>query len=115
MSKVQREMATRITIDTVQAANSMQSFRQAISANTNAWKAMETSLKSAGDYQGAAAERVKGLTQSIELQRQRINELRDRQVGLDKSTEDGARQFIQLENQISQANKQMASYEAQLS
>lgn len=115
MAKVQNEMATRITIDTLQAANSMQALRQAISANTNSWKAMETSLKSAGDYQGAAAERVKGLTQSIELQKQRINELRERQQGLDQSTQQGAQQFVKLENQISQANKQMASYEAQLS
>lgn len=115
MAKVQNEMATRITIDTIQAANSMQALRQAISANTNSWKAMETSLKSAGDYQGAAAERVKGLTQSIELQKQRINELRERQQGLDQSTQQGAQQFVKLENQISQANKQMASYEAQLS
>lgn len=115
MVKVQNEMATRITIDTIQAANSMQALRQAISANTNSWKAMETSLKSAGDYQGAAAERVKGLTQSIELQKQRINELRERQQGLDQSTQQGAQQFVKLENQISQANKQMASYEAQLS
>ena len=114
MAKVQNEMATRITIDTVQAANSMQALRQAISANTNSWKAMETSLKSAGDYQGAAAERVKGLTQSIELQKQRISELRERQQGLDQSTKQGAQQFVKLENQISQANKQMASYEAQL-
>lgn len=114
MAKVQNEMATRITIDTIQAANSMQALRQAISANTNSWKAMETSLKSAGDYQGAAAERVKGLTQSIELQKQRINELRERQQGLDQSTQQGAQQFVKLENQISQANKQMASYEAQL-
>lgn len=115
MAKVQNEMATRITIDTVQAANSMQALRQAISANTNSWQAMETSLKSAGDYQGAAAERVKGLTQSIELQKQRISELRERQEGLDQSTQHGAQQFVKLESQISQANKQMASYEAQLS
>lgn len=114
MAKVQNEMATRITIDTVEAANSMQALRQATSANTNSWKAMETSLKSAGDYQGAAAERVKGLTQSIELQKQRISELRERQEGLDQSTQQGAQQFVKLENQISQANKQMASYEAQL-
>ena len=114
MAKVQNEMATRITIDTIEAANSMQALRQAISANTNSWKAMETSLKSAGDYQGAAAERVKGLTQSIELQKQRISELRERQQGLDQSTQQGAQQFVKLENQISQANKQMASYEAQL-
>lgn len=41
MAKVQNEMATRITVDTGQAANSMQAMRQAISANTNAWKAIK--------------------------------------------------------------------------
>lgn len=41
MAKVQNEMATRITVDTVQAANSMQAMHQAISANTNAWKAIK--------------------------------------------------------------------------
>ena len=34
-------LATRITVDTVQAANSMQAMHQAISANTNAWKAIK--------------------------------------------------------------------------
>lgn len=114
MANIQKEMATKITIDTVQAANSMKSFRDAISASTNSWKAMETSLKSAGNYQQAAAERVKGLTNTIELQKQRISELRERQSGLDKSTQQGAQQFIKLENQISNANKTLAGYEGQL-
>ena len=115
MANIQKEMATKITIDTVQAANSMKSFRDAISASTNSWKAMETSLKSAGNYQQAAAERVKGLTNTIELQKQRISELKERQAGLDKSTQQGAQQFIKLENQISNANKTLAGYEGQLS
>lgn len=115
MANIQKEMATKITIDTVQAANSMKSFRDAISASTNSWKAMETSLKSAGNYQQAAAERVKGLTNTIELQKQRISELRERQAGLDQSTQQGAQQFIKLENQISNANKTLAGYEGQLS
>ncbi|WP_304249022.1 tape measure protein [Limosilactobacillus gastricus] len=115
MTNIQKEMSTKITIDTVQAANSMKSFRDAISASTNSWKAMETSLKSAGNYQQAAAERVKGLTNTIEIQKQRISELRERQSGLDKSTQQGAQQFIKLENQISNANKTLAGYEGQLS
>lgn len=113
-AKVQSEMATRITVDTVEAANSMKSLRQAVTANTNSWKAMETALKSAGDYQAAAKARMEGLNQTIELQKQRIAELKERQEGLDQTTQTGARQFIALEKQISQANKQLASYEAQV-
>lgn len=113
MAKVQNEMATRITVNTVEAANSMKALRDAVTANTNAWKAMETAQKSAGNYQAAAAERMNGLNRTIELQKQRIEELRQRQSGLDQSTQDGARNFIKLEKQISQANKQLASYQAQ--
>lgn len=32
--KVQNEMATRITVNTIEAANSMKAFRQAIAATT---------------------------------------------------------------------------------
>ena len=113
MAKVQNEMATRITVNTIEAANSMKALRDAVTANTNAWKAMETAQKSAGNYQAAAAERMNGLNRTIELQKQRIEELRQRQSGLDQSTQDGARNFIKLEKQISQANKQLASYQAQ--
>ena len=59
--KVQNEMSTRITVDTVEATNSMKAFRQAITANTQAWKANEIALKNSGDYAQAAQERVKGM------------------------------------------------------
>lgn len=50
MGKIQNEMATRITIDTIQAANSMKSLKQSIQANNTAWQAMSNTLASAGEH-----------------------------------------------------------------
>lgn len=111
--KVQDEMATRISVDTVSAVGSMSAFRNAITATANAWKAQETALKNSGDYTQAAKVKLDGLTQAMELQRAKIEELRSRQDGLDQSNEKQANQWLKLEKQINQANRQLASYEAQ--
>ena len=65
--KVQNEMATRITVNTIEAANSMKAFRQAIAATTKAWKVNETALKNSGDFDGAAKQRMAGLNNVIEV------------------------------------------------
>ena len=111
--KVQNEMATRISVDTIYAVGSMSAFRNAITATTNAWKAQSIALKNSGDYTQAAKVKLDGLTQAMELQRAKIEELRSRQSGLDQSNEKQANQWLKLEKQISQASRQLASYEAQ--
>ena len=112
--KVQNEMSTRITVDTVEATNSMKAFRQAITANTQAWKANEIALKNSGDYAQAAQERVKGLTEVMKIQQARIGELKLRQEGLDQSTESGARSYIKLQKEINSATRQLNSYAGQV-
>lgn len=111
--KVQNEMATRISVDTISAVGSMSAFRNAITATTNAWKAQSIALKNSGDYTQAAKVKLDGLTQAMELQRAKIEELRSRQSGLDQSNEKQANQWLKLEKQINQASRQLASYEAQ--
>lgn len=111
--KVQNEMSTRITVDTITAIGSMKAFNSAISAVTNSWKAQELSLKSSGNYIEATKARINGLNQAMELQCAKIEELRTRQSGLDQSNKEQADQWLKLEKQISQANRQLASYESQ--
>lgn len=113
--KVQNEMATRITVNTVEAANSMRAFRQAISATTNAWKANEMAMKNSGDFTGAARQKMEGLNNVIELQKSRLAELKDRLAGVDRTTQQGAQQYIKLQKEISTATRQLNSYEGQLS
>lgn len=111
--KVQNEMSTRISVDAVSAIGSMSAFRNAIQGASSAWRAQETALKNSGNYAEAAKARINGLNQVIDLQKAKVDELRQRQAGLDTSNQKQASQYLQLERQIQSANKQLASYQSQ--
>ena len=111
--KVQNEMATKITVDTVQAAKSISAFRNGISALTNSWKANEMAYRTAGDSLNALKSRYEGISNVIELQKQKIDELKNRQEGLDRTNKDQANTWLKLEKDIQTATRQLASYEAQ--
>ena len=107
-------MATRISVDTIAATKSLSAFRSSISAATNAWKANETALKNSGQYAEAAKARISGLNEVIELQKAKISELKSRQEGLNLSNKDQLETWLKLDKDISQASKQLASYEVQV-
>ncbi|MGF0055971.1 phage tail tape measure protein [Limosilactobacillus reuteri] len=113
--KVQNEMSTRISVDAVSAVGSLSAFRNAIRGASDAWRAQEVALKNSGNYTEAATARYRGLNKVIDLQKAKIQELRSRQEGLDVSNKKQADQFLNLEKQIQQANKQLSSYESQAS
>ncbi|WP_323062184.1 tape measure protein [Limosilactobacillus reuteri] len=112
--KVENEMSTRISVDTIAATKSLSAFRSSISAATNAWKANETALKNSGQYAEAAKARISGLNEVIELQKAKISELKSRQEGLNLSNKDQLETWLKLDKDISQASKQLASYEVQV-
>lgn len=112
--KVQNEMSTRISVDAVSAVGSLSAFRNAIRGASDAWRAQEVALKNSGNYTEAATARYRGLNKVIDLQKAKIQELRSRQEGLDVSNKKQADQFLKLEKQIQQANKQLSSYESQM-
>lgn len=112
--KVQNEMATRISVDTISAITSMRDFRNAVSATSAAWRAQESVLKSSGQYSDALKTRISGLSQTIDIQKAKIAELRSQQEGLNQENSKQRSQWLNLEKQISQANRQLAGYEVQL-
>ena len=111
--KVQNEMATKITVQTVQAAQSISAFRNSISALTNSWKASEMQHRAAGESLKALESRYEGIGKVIEYQKLKIDELKSRQEGLDQTNKNQANTFIKLEKDIQTATRQLASYEAQ--
>ena len=111
--KVQNEMATKITVQTVQAAQSISAFRNSISALTNSWKASEMQHRAAGESLKALESRYEGIGKVIEYQKLKIDELKSRHEGLDQTNKNQANTFIKLEKDIQTANRQLASYEAQ--
>ena len=88
--KVQNEMATKITVDTVQAAKSVSAFRNGITALTNSWKANEMAYRTAGDSLNALKSRYEGIGKVIEYQKLKIDELKSRQEWLDQTNKNQA-------------------------
>ena len=57
MAKISNVMATKIALDLVDASKSVRNLTTEVNASTKAWQAQEASLRSAGDYAGAAKAR----------------------------------------------------------
>jgi tape measure domain-containing protein len=111
---VGREMTSRVGLDSAEAVKSLKQLTAEVRANTSGWKAQETALKSAGDYQKAAAARVDGLAKSMEMQKAKIDELKSRQSGLNRDTKDGEEQYLKLSDQINKASRSYDSMGGQL-
>lgn len=111
---VGREMTSKVGLDSAEAVKSLKQLTAEVKANTSGWKAQETALKSAGEYQKAAAARVNGLVKSMEAQKAKIDELKSRQSGLNRDTKDGEQQYLKLSDQINKASRSYDSMGGQL-
>ncbi|WP_102116025.1 NlpC/P60 family protein [Lactiplantibacillus plantarum] len=111
---VGREMTSKVGLDSVEAVKSLKQLTAEVKANTSGWKAQETALKSAGEYQKATEARVDGLSKSMEMQKSKIDELKKRQSGLNKNTKDGALEYTKLSDEINKANRSYDSMGGQL-
>lgn len=113
MAKVQATMSTEIALDTLQAANSIKRLTQLVNSSTNAWKAQESQMRSAGDYLGAAQAKYEGLSNSIQNQQQKIEKLKQEQSQLKGNTVEVAEQYLKYQQQIDQATTRLAALENQ--
>ncbi|MDN6014944.1 MAG: NlpC/P60 family protein [Lactiplantibacillus plantarum] len=111
---VGREMTSKVGLDSAEAVKSLKTLTAEVKANTSGWKAQETALKSAGEYQKATAARVDGLAKSMEMQKSKIDELKSRQSGLNRDTKDGEEQYLKLSDQINKASRSYDSMGGQL-
>ena len=111
---VGREMTSKVGLDSAEAVKSLKQLSAEVKANTSGWKAQETALKSAGEYQKATSARVDGLAKSMEMQKSKIDELKSRQAGLNKDTKDGALEYTKLTDEINKASRSYDSMGGQL-
>ncbi|MCF1423861.1 NlpC/P60 family protein [Lactiplantibacillus plantarum] len=111
---VGREMTSKVGLDSAEAVKSLKTLTAEVKANTSGWKAQETALKSAGEYQKATAARVDGLAKSMEMQKSKIDELKSRQAGLNRDTKDGEEAYLKLSDQINKASRSYDSMGGQL-
>ncbi|AXF53534.1 tail protein [Streptococcus phage 94] len=113
MAKIQATMSTEIALDTLQAADSIKRLTQLVNSSTNAWKAQESQMRSAGDYLGAAQAKYEGLSNTIQNQQQKIEKLKQEQSQLKGNTVEVAEQYLKYQQQIDQATTRLAALENQ--
>lgn len=106
-------MATRITIDDMQAVEKLSGLRNQVSALMNSWKAQNAMLNSVGDHLGAAKAKYEGLGDAIQKQEEYISKLKSEMETIDTSTNKGSEAYARLTKQLSMAQKQLANLNAQ--
>ncbi|WP_283602096.1 phage tail tape measure protein [Ligilactobacillus aviarius] len=106
-------MATRITIDDMQAVESLRGIKNQVSSLMNSWKAQNAMLNSVGDHLGAAKAKYEGLGDAIQKQEEYISKLKSEIETIDTSTNKGSEAYARLTKQLSIAQKQLANLNAQ--
>lgn len=106
-------LATRITIDDMQAVESLRGIKNQVSSLMNSWKAQNAMLNSVGDHLGAAKAKYEGLGDAIQKQEEYITKLKSEMETIDTSTNKGSEAYARLTKQLSMAQKQLANLNAQ--
>lgn len=106
-------LATRITIDDMQAVESLRGIKNQVSSLMNSWKAQNAMLNSVGDHLGAAKAKYEGLGDAIQKQGEYISKLKSEMETIDTSTNKGSEAYARLTKQLSMAQKQLANLNAQ--
>ena len=83
-------LATRITIDDMQAVESLRGIKNQVSSLMNSWKAQNAMLNSVGDHLGAAKAKYEGLGDAIQKQEEYITKLKSEMETIDTSTNKGS-------------------------
>lgn len=109
MAKISNIMATKVALDLVDASKSVRNLTTEVNASTKAWQAQEASLKSAGDYVGAAKARLEGLGSAIDAQKEKISALQEKQESMSNISQETAEKFLKLKERIDELKAEQAS------
>lgn len=109
MAKISNVMATKVALDLVDASKSVRNLTTEVNASTKAWQAQEASLRSAGDYAGAAKARLDGLSSAIDAQKEKISALQEKQESMNNISQETAEKFLRLKERIEQLKAEQAS------
>lgn len=109
MAKISNVMATKVALDLVDASKSVRNLTTEVNASTKAWQAQEASLRSAGDYAGAAKARLDGLGSAIDAQKKKISALQEKQESMNNISQETAEKFLRLKERIEQLKAEQAS------
>lgn len=106
-------LATDIQLDTTGPVKSINALKNSVADASNEWKQMESTLKRSGDQLGASEAKFKGLSDAVGKQSTVLNELKQQQGEVNRSTEAGEQTYQKYERQITEAERKLTSLTAQ--
>lgn len=106
-------LATDIQLDTTGPVKSINALKNSVADASNEWKQMESSLKRSGDQLGASEAKYKGLSDAVGKQSTVLDELKQQQGEVNRSTEAGEQTYQKYERQITEAERKLTSLTAQ--
>lgn len=111
--KVNNLMSTGIGLDTTGPVKSINALKNSVADASNEWKQMESTLKRSGDQLGASEAKFKGLSDAVGKQSTVLDELKQQQSEVNRSTEAGEQTYQKYERQITEAERKLTSLTAQ--
>ena len=111
--KMNNLMSTGVGLDTTGAVKSINALKNSVADASNEWKQMESTLKRSGDELGASEAKFKGLSDAVGKQSTVLDELKQQQSEVNRSTEAGEQTYQKYERQITEAERKLTSLTAQ--
>lgn len=106
---IQATMSTKIEVDQQQAANEVENLTRKFKDLTAQWKAEESVAKASGDTVAAAKARYEGLSQTLEVQKQRVQALQREREAMQNEMRSSATITKEQTESLQRLDRQLAS------
>ena len=114
-------MSTEVKLDGSQSVKTLRELKQAVTQATSAWKAQRAELASVGKSTEAAEAKYKGLSESIQKQKELISgfeasqkHLAEAQKAVDRSTKEGRQEYGKYNEALQKNETRLHSAEQKL-
>lgn len=106
---IQATMSTKIEVDQQQAANEVENLTHKFKDLTAQWKAEESVAKASGDTVAATKARYEGLSQTLEVQKQRVQALQREREAMQNEMRSSATITKEQTDELARLDKELTS------
>lgn len=106
---IQSTMSTKIQVDTQQAGERVAELTNKFKDLTSGWKAEVAMAKASGDAIGAAKARYQGLSETLEVQKQKVEQLKRERQDMQQTIRESATATKEQTDDLNKLDRQLAS------
>lgn len=106
---IQSTMSTKIQVDTQQAGEEVANLTNKFKDLTSSWKAEEAMAKASGDAIGAAKARYQGLSETLEVQKQKVEQLKRERQDMQQMIRESATVTKEQTDDLNRLDRQLVS------